>query len=421
MEALLQALLLLLVVAMPMVTVIDEVVDDPTCGTVRVIEHANAPVVTRFMSCGHTSIGAAFAEPAHAQTQIVYMAMIVQGASAFAVDRRAAHPPRALCLGLGAGAVPRALRERYGLVVDVVERSAAVAAMASRHFGHDGSAGRFGRTVIADASAFLHQGEDAAYDIIVTDLFDGSTSTSDDPEERSCDGTADGDAADLLSLAQLGAIRTRWLTRRGLLVLNVVSGLGSSEDGAASSALAAPAERAAAQLARAFRHVRAFADHDPSAEDLMARGRDAEEVDAADGMNARAGARQRARGEDEEGGQEEEEQEEEEGRQAGEACNVIFFASDAEIRFELPAALLHAAAAAEADGVEGGEARVLANFERRWELPRLSSGAGWADRETPAPARVRAGAARAAESMRAVQSRTLPPEVAEAMLVDPRH
>lgn len=368
----------LAVCAMAAAQIIEEV-QEPLCGTVRVIEHADVvangegpatPVVTRFLTCNATAIGAAYVEPEHARAQIVYTAMIVQAASAWLYPV----PRRALCLGLGAGAVPRALRTRRGIEVDVVERSAAVVALAARHFalapadGRDGA----GRTVLADAGSLLASphadprtaldvGVRGLYDLVVADLFDGVEAAPAVGAEA-CDAHG---ANDLASHDQLLALRAHWLAPRGALVVNVVSGLG-----AASGPMGSPARRVAAQLARAFAHVRAFADHEPTAAEA--------DLDAS--------------------------------ASPPEACNVIFFASDAPVEFVLPDSLRRAAA----EAADGSEAAVLAGLER-WELVGLGSGAGWAHREPLSAASAREGAALAAASMSAVQARTLPASVAELM------
>lgn len=372
---------------------------DEICGSVRVVEHDGQDgVVMRFLGCNGTSIGAAFVEPAHARGQIVYTAMIVQAAAALIrVSRGASQrsqpestlgwpvadevtdgwlsPRRVLCLGLGAGAVPTALRVRHGLHVDVVERSAAVLAMASAYFGFSAGTGVHGQAVLADARELLRAAEGEGegmlrgrYDVVIVDLFDGSSTRTEGRSESSAHAAAGGQCEDTDDPG-VAAIKRRWLQRGhgqgglAVLVLNVVAAIGER-----AGAMGAPAERAAAELARTFEHVRAFADHAPTATELG----------------------------------------------AAEACNVIFFASDRPFRFDKPAALLRAAAAAQADGrgedgeEAGDEGWVLGAFDPRWELPALGSAAGWAHRTPPTAAQAREGAVLAAASMAAVQARSLP-------------
>lgn len=81
-------------------------------------------------------------------------------------------PERALCLGLGVGAVPRLLRAmRPGLAVDAVEIDPAVIVAAQDHFGLvEGD----GLTVIrADAAEFVRRPPPGApYDVVVLDCYD---------------------------------------------------------------------------------------------------------------------------------------------------------------------------------------------------------------------------------------------------------
>lgn len=346
---------------------VDEVADAGACGSVAVVQHAAAEhgVSMRFLGCNGTSIGVSYVRPEHARRQLVYTAMIVQAAAAEAALARASEraaagaPRRVLCLGLGAGAVPTALRERYGLRVDVVERSAAVVRMAAAHFGYAAETGRHGATLLADAATLLPGAAAAGalrgpYDVVVADLFDGS-------------GAEGGAAADGGGFP-LAELKARWLPASGggFLVLNVVAAIGPH-----AGAMGAPAERAAAELARAFGHVAAFADHAPTAAEGGAGG---------------------------EGG-------------AVQACNVIFVAADRPLRFHTPA---------EEGGEEGGEAWVRRAFHTRWELPRLGSAAGWALRVPPSAARAREGALLAAESMAAVQAASLPRGVHALFTRSPR-
>ncbi|KAG8470071.1 hypothetical protein KFE25_008492 [Diacronema lutheri] len=353
---------------------VDAIDGDNACGAVRVVEHDDGGgVAMRFLGCNGTSVGAAFIRPTHARSQIVYTAMIVQAAAALArpapslADGARAAPRRALCLGLGAGAVPRALRARHGIIVDVVERSAGIAAMAARHFAHDVAAGASGRTVLADARELLRGGAvdgrlRGPYDVIVADLFDGMAHRG----VGACapgDGDGGGDDGGGALPLDARALKARWLptSGEGVLVLNVVAALG-----ARAGPMRAPVERAAAELARAFVHVRAFADHEPTADEAAVPDADDEAADA-------------------------------------DACNVVFVASDRPLRFP--------PAAPRRPGSEGDEAWVLGVFEARWELPGLGSRAGWARHVPPDAARALDGAARAAASMAAMQARTLPPGV----------
>ncbi|KAJ1625499.1 hypothetical protein T492DRAFT_1039041 [Pavlovales sp. CCMP2436] len=383
---------------------IDEV-EDRVCGAVRVVEQAERQVngetvSVLFLGCNATSIGARFVQPAHARAQLVYTAMIVQAAAAFLRPSAEGAPRRALCLGLGAGAVPTTWRSRHGMSVDVVERSPAVVLLASRFFGYDASHGAHGRTVIGDAFDVLRTGgeekggeerirgeraggereggsllrasdDDTRYDLILADFFDGTEGEEEQGDIKKRISPREEEPAReerALSPLLLQRLKQRWLAPDGVLVLNLLAALGP-----AAAEMRAPAERASAVLSRAFANVRVFADHTPTSAETAPN-----EPDTNSG-------------------------------EAIEACNLVFFASDGPLELRLSPALLRAARAAEAAGEEGGEARILEMLERQWEVPALSSRlGGWATREPPTAAQAAVGSARAAASMAAVQRRLLP-------------
>lgn len=86
-----------------------------------------------------------------------------------AACRLAREAPRSvLCLGGGGGIVARQL-ERSGVRVDVVERSAAVLALAARHFGLHASSSL--AIHARDAGAFVDDPAGASYDAVLVDLF----------------------------------------------------------------------------------------------------------------------------------------------------------------------------------------------------------------------------------------------------------
>ena len=144
-------------------------------------------------------------------------------------------PSRVLCLGLGAGTVPVELRTR-GIMTDVVERDAAVTALAKKHFAY-GEMPMPGKTVHADAFEFISDYRtDSVYDVILSDLFDGSTSR-------------------LYTSAHFGRAK-RWLRPGGTFALNIVS-FYSGPHAALTAAVATA-------LGSTFKHVRAFADHQPT-------------------------------------------------------------------------------------------------------------------------------------------------------------
>lgn len=89
-------------------------------------------------------------------------------AAALAVEA----PRRALCLGLGVGALPRLLRAMWpGLAVDVVEIDPAVIAAAERYFGLRSGDGL--SVIPADAAEFVRRPPPGpAYDAILLDCYD---------------------------------------------------------------------------------------------------------------------------------------------------------------------------------------------------------------------------------------------------------
>ncbi len=118
-----------------------------------------------------------------------------------------AAPDRALCLGLGVGAVPRLLRAmRPGLAVDVVEIDPGVIAAARDHFGVvEGD----GLTVMeADAADFVRRPPPGPpYDVIVLDCYDD--------RRLPADLTTAGFVSRLLTLAAPGGVVVaNVLTRR---------------------------------------------------------------------------------------------------------------------------------------------------------------------------------------------------------------
>jgi len=81
-------------------------------------------------------------------------------------------PLRALCLGLGVGAVPRLLRALYPqIAVDAVELEPAVVEAAKRHFGLQTN--RHLQIHEADARQFVRRSDvDARYDLVFVDCYD---------------------------------------------------------------------------------------------------------------------------------------------------------------------------------------------------------------------------------------------------------
>ena len=162
-------------------------------------------------------------------------------------------PRRALCLGLGAGAVPHFLRER-GIAADVVEYDSGVVRLAESHFlfgsRHEHGGARsiprpatdtLGRVVRDDALAFVRRGPSSEargeYDCILSDLWAG-----------------DNHGASLRR-GFLEATK-RWLRANGTLGVNLV--------GFADGPRAALAPRVVRTMRSIFAHVAAFAEADPA-------------------------------------------------------------------------------------------------------------------------------------------------------------
>mmetsp|Transcript_2192 Transcript_2192/g.6600 ORF Transcript_2192/g.6600 Transcript_2192/m.6600 type:complete len:412 (+) Transcript_2192:1-1236(+) len=303
---------------------------DPHCGRTVVVESADGAV--RFLGCNGTSVGAAFGPSTGAEHQLVYTGMVVQAAVAYLHPHA---PRRALCLGLGAGAVPTALRERHGVRVDVIEISPSIVRFAADFFFYDAQPQHgLGSTIVGDALDVLglHGGHGTSpsppslrppYDVIVADVFDG--------------GLSNEHQSSLLHRSVLELVRERWLTPdTGCLVLNVV---GPPPTFASASAVA----RATRALRATFRHVRAFGDSPP-----LTPGK---------GLPPWAPSWP---------------------VEVGEAPawlgNVILFASNADLVFKLPSAIFAAAAAEPHEGAQLGEAGLLVTFARGdWEFELDSS------------------------------------------------
>lgn len=208
-------------------------------GEVRVVDVDAHGHVVRYLLSSHGVLGAAFvAEELREQPLFTVFALLQ------AVRFLTPRPRRALSLGLGANAVPGALRT-HGIHTDVVERDEAVCTLASRFFGATAGPSAHGRLWIRDAAEFLaveHVPE--RYDVVVHDLFSARNPSA------------------LLEAPVFQQIRDRWLRDTGVLVVNFLG----YHDPAASEAAARgyPVGAAIAQsLRRVFRAVRCFREIPP--------------------------------------------------------------------------------------------------------------------------------------------------------------
>jgi spermidine synthase len=77
---------------------------------------------------------------------------------------------RALCIGLGVGTVPRALRLRYGMQVDAVEIDPQIVALARRYFGLPAEV----NVAVEDGRTYVER-TDARYGFVVLDAFRSET------------------------------------------------------------------------------------------------------------------------------------------------------------------------------------------------------------------------------------------------------
>ena len=179
-------------------------------GTVEVIDYGTV----RFLRCGSSIIGASFIdESINDQTVFGTFALIESAVVHFHyAPRHFAQLHRVLIVGLGSGMLATRLREQESMMVDVIERNAAVVAAAAQSFGYDPTAHAGGTTYVGDAGALLaerasngaHGAADERYDALVYDVFTGAS-----------DGAR-------LSAEMAVLLRDRWLLPGGLLLLNFV-------------------------------------------------------------------------------------------------------------------------------------------------------------------------------------------------------
>ena len=173
-------------------------------GVVEVVtfEQHEAPAI-RFLRCGSSIVGADFiADEFRGQSAFRNFA-ILQTVGWMGKDGRKL---RVLQLGLGAGTVPNYLRSEHGALVDVVEINPDIVQAAAQHFEYARDPSReVGTTYIQDALTFLEgqpQSDALKYDVVVHDLFTGHNPLL------------------LLERSLLQSIKDRWLTDRGLLVVD---------------------------------------------------------------------------------------------------------------------------------------------------------------------------------------------------------
>ena len=152
-------------------------------------------------------------------------------------------PSSALCLGLGAGTVPRHLRASAGVRTDVVEIDEAVIRLAEQHFLFGAPSVNGGGMVLHDDALRLvaagpAKGADGRYDLVLSDLWDGAN------EGRS------------LSRAFFLQVRESWLHEGGVLAVNLLAFVHGPH--------IALAVNVARTLRAVFTHVQVFVEHDPA-------------------------------------------------------------------------------------------------------------------------------------------------------------
>ena len=179
-------------------------------GVVEVIDYGTM----RFLRCGRSILGASFID-AKLDDQTVFgtFALLESAVAHFQYSpRRTPQPRRALIVGLGTGVLATRLREQQNMIVDVIERNAAVVAAAAQSFGYDATSRASGTTLLGDAAALLAErgandtsaADGNRYDALVYDVFSGASDVAQ------------------LSAATAALLRDRWLHPDGLLLLNFV-------------------------------------------------------------------------------------------------------------------------------------------------------------------------------------------------------
>ena len=194
----------------------------------------------RFMLIDDTIVGCEHREPS-VRHQIAFSAMALMASLVYLSPP----PSSALCLGLGAGTVPRHLRAS-GIRTDVVEIDEAVIRLAEQHFlfgapSVNGGGVNMGRVLHDDAlrlvAAGPAEGADGRYDLVLSDLWDGAN------EGRS------------LSRAFFVQLRESWLRPGGVLAVNLLAFVHGPH--------IALAVNVARTLRAVFAHVQVFVEHDP--------------------------------------------------------------------------------------------------------------------------------------------------------------